>query len=46
MAGRRPLTIDWPSRPGLSETEAKNELDHQLELAQSLRLNAIILQIR
>ncbi|MFL5522577.1 MAG: glycoside hydrolase family 10 protein [Gemmatimonadaceae bacterium] len=38
--------IDWPSQPGLSTQEQKDELIGMLDRAVSLRLNAIILQVR
>lgn len=38
--------IDWPSKPGLSTADQKAELLAVLDRAQSLRLNAVILQIR
>ncbi|MEB3197685.1 MAG: family 10 glycosylhydrolase [Candidatus Sericytochromatia bacterium] len=38
--------IDWPSRPGLPVERQKAELQALLDRAVSLRLNAVILQIR
>ena len=38
--------IDWPSQPGLSTQEQKDELLGILDRAVALRLNAIILQVR
>src|SRR6476469_6516017 len=38
--------IDWPSQPGLSTQEQKDELLGLLGRAVALRLNAIILQVR
>jgi uncharacterized lipoprotein YddW (UPF0748 family) len=38
--------IDWPSQPGLSTQEQKDELVGMLDRAVSLRLNAVILQVR
>jgi uncharacterized lipoprotein YddW (UPF0748 family) len=38
--------IDFPSRQGLSPDEQKRELLAILDLAQSLRLNAVIFQVR
>src|SRR4051812_406034 len=38
--------IDWPSQPGLSTQEQKDELIGILDRAVSLRLNAVILQVR
>ncbi|HMG12310.1 MAG TPA: family 10 glycosylhydrolase [Gemmatimonadaceae bacterium] len=38
--------IDWPSQPGLSTQEQKDELVGMLDRAVALRLNAIILQVR
>jgi len=38
--------IDWPSSPGLSATRQKAELISILDRAQSLHMNAIILQVR
>jgi uncharacterized lipoprotein YddW (UPF0748 family) len=38
--------IDWPSRPGLSTQEQKDELLGILDRAASLHLNAVIFQVR
>lgn len=38
--------IDWPSRPGLSVDSQKAELRNLLDIAQRLRLNAVIFQVR
>ena len=38
--------IDWPSKPGLSTAEQKNELLAILDRAARLKLNAIIFQVR
>ena len=38
--------IDWPSRPGLSSEQQKQELTSYLDLFKSLNFNAVILQIR
>lgn len=38
--------IDWPSKPGLSVTEQKAELQAILNRASQFRLNAILLQVR
>jgi uncharacterized lipoprotein YddW (UPF0748 family) len=38
--------IDWPSRPGLTTAQQKAELQAQLDRAQQLRLNAVLLQVR
>lgn len=38
--------IDWPSQPGLSTQEQKDELIGMLDRAVALRLNAVILQVR
>ncbi len=38
--------IDWPSQPGLSTQEQKDELLGMLDRAVALRLNAVILQVR
>jgi len=38
--------IDWPSQPGLSTQEQKDELLGILDRAVALRLNAVILQVR
>ncbi|MGI8602355.1 MAG: glycoside hydrolase family 10 protein [Verrucomicrobiales bacterium] len=38
--------LDWPSRPGLSAPAQKSELLVLLDLAASLHLNAVILQVR
>ncbi len=38
--------IDWPSRPGLSPQEQRAEVLRLLNRAQTLGLNAIILQVR
>jgi uncharacterized lipoprotein YddW (UPF0748 family) len=38
--------IDWPSKPGLPVEQQRRELIAILDRAQSLKLNAIILQVR
>jgi uncharacterized lipoprotein YddW (UPF0748 family) len=38
--------IDWPSQPGLSTQEQKDELLGMFDRAVALRLNAVILQVR
>ncbi|HST06781.1 MAG TPA: family 10 glycosylhydrolase [Gemmatimonadaceae bacterium] len=38
--------IDWPSQPGLSTQEQKDELLGILDRAAALHLNAVILQVR
>src|SRR5690242_2570351 len=38
--------IDWPSGPGLSGEEQQREVIKILERATSLKLNAIVLQVR
>src|SRR5215471_3144668 len=38
--------IDWPSKPGLSTWDQQRELLAILDRADSLKLNAIILQVR
>ena len=38
--------IDWPSKPGLQVDEQRREIFAILDRAQSLKLNAIILQVR
>ena len=38
--------IDWPSKPGLSMDEQQEELLALLDHAVSIRLNAVILQVR
>ena len=38
--------IDWPSRPGLTSSQQKAELQALLDRAQQLRLNAVLLQVR
>ncbi|WP_428939065.1 glycoside hydrolase family 10 protein [Fontivita pretiosa] len=38
--------IDWPSRPGLSTEQQKQEITQILDTAADLKLNAIILQVR
>ena len=38
--------IDWPSRTGLSQTEAMAEMRVILDKAQTLRMNAVILHVR
>jgi uncharacterized lipoprotein YddW (UPF0748 family) len=38
--------IDWPSKPGLPADAARAELDALFDRAQSLRLNAVVLQVR
>lgn len=37
---------DWPSKRGLSSQQQKDELIRILDLAQSVNLNAIVLQVR
>lgn len=38
--------IDWPSKPGLSTREQKDELLELLDRAVALRMNAVIFQVR
>ncbi len=38
--------IDWPSRPGLTSSQQQAELTAMLDRAASLKLNAVILQVR
>ncbi|WP_139240258.1 glycoside hydrolase family 10 protein [Fodinibius roseus] len=38
--------IDWPSEPGLPVKQQKMELTAMMDRAKSLRMNAIILQVR
>lgn len=38
--------IDWPSKPGLSTKEQKNEIISILDMHQKLGMNAIIVQVR
>ena len=38
--------IDWPSKPGLSTWDQQRELIAILDRAQSLRMNAVIFQVR
>ncbi|HEY3287803.1 MAG TPA: family 10 glycosylhydrolase [Gemmatimonadaceae bacterium] len=38
--------IDWPTRTGLSQTEAMAEMRTILDRAQALRMNAVILHVR
>src|SRR5690606_12705991 len=38
--------IDWPSRPGLSPEEQRAEMLSLLDMAQSLQMNAVVLQVR
>ncbi len=38
--------IDWPSKPGLSTQEQKDELIEILDRSAALKLNAVILQVR
>ncbi|MEM8863956.1 MAG: family 10 glycosylhydrolase [Planctomycetota bacterium] len=38
--------IDWPSKPGLSSRQQKEELTRLFDVATELNLNAIILQVR
>lgn len=38
--------IDWPSKPGLPVDSQKAELRNLLDIAQRLRLNAVIFQVR
>src|ERR1700750_3268960 len=38
--------IDWPSQPGLSTQEQKDELLGILDRAAALRLHGVILQVR
>jgi uncharacterized lipoprotein YddW (UPF0748 family) len=38
--------IDWPSRPGLPVAKQREELDAIFDAAVSLRLNAIVFQVR
>ncbi len=38
--------IDWPSKPGLAADAQRRELVRLFDLAQKLRLNAVVLQVR
>lgn len=38
--------IDWPTKTGLSQTEAMAEMRVILDKAQALRMNAVIVQVR
>jgi uncharacterized lipoprotein YddW (UPF0748 family) len=38
--------IDWPTQPGLTQAAALNEMRTILDRAQSLRMNAVIVQVR
>ena len=38
--------IDWPSKPGLSTEQQKEELIEYLDLFKSMNFNAIVLQVR
>jgi uncharacterized lipoprotein YddW (UPF0748 family) len=38
--------IDWPSRPGLSANASRDEISRIVDVAASLKLNALIVQIR
>src|SRR4051794_16375085 len=38
--------IDWPSRPGLSTDDQKNEAVRILDTCVRLNLNAVVLQVR
>lgn len=38
--------IDWPSRSGISSDAARRELDAILDSAASMRLNAVLFQVR
>ena len=38
--------IDWPSKPGLSSEQQKQELIALLDRVSSLKMNAVILQVR
>ncbi|MCO6048092.1 family 10 glycosylhydrolase [Aeoliella sp. ICT_H6.2] len=38
--------IDWPSRPGLSPEEQRQEMIALLDLARDLRMNAVVFQVR
>jgi len=38
--------IDWPSKPGLSTEEQKQEAIRMLDRAKEINLNAIVLQVR
>ncbi len=38
--------IDWPSKPGLSSEQQKEELIEYLDLFKSMNFNAIVLQVR
>lgn len=38
--------IDWPTKPGLSASEVRNQMDQILDRLQSLNMNAVILQVR
>ena len=38
--------LDWPSKPGLTIEQMKQEYTAQLDMLQSLNMNAVIVQIR
>ena len=38
--------LDWPSRPGLAQSEVKREYRRWLDLAQRFNHNAIVVQVR
>jgi uncharacterized lipoprotein YddW (UPF0748 family) len=38
--------IDWPTAPGLSADEVKNQMDLILDQLQALNMNAVVLQVR
>ncbi len=38
--------IDWPSKPGLSVGSVKEEISRIVAVAASLKLNALIVQVR
>ena len=40
------LNLDYPSKPGLTNAELKNEADRILEQVESMGMNAVILQVR
>ena len=40
------INLDFPSRPGLSNTEIKREIDYIIQHSRSVGLNAIFLQVR
>ena len=40
------INLDFPSTPGLSNTEIKREIDYIIDHSRSIGLNAIILQVR